>query len=114
MSDNTPDHISVSPAALRSLSRDYQNVSHRVAGLATLVSGAPERCGLPASLDGSRLAPSIAATCARWEASFSSSARAIMGLAFAADSLADAAAAHQSEQSRAFGHGFAGRVRADR
>ena len=97
------EHITASAAALLELSRNYQNISHRVSGLATLVSAAPGRACVVDCLPGSTLAPAVEKACAAWADSLSSASRAIEGLAFAADSLADATTAHQQEQSCGFG-----------
>ncbi|ALA68712.1 hypothetical protein [Corynebacterium lactis] len=97
------EHITASAAALLELSRTYQGISHRVSGLSALVSAAPERASVSGCLPGSLLASAIEKASGAWASSLSSAAHAIEGLAFAADSLADATTAHQQEQSRGFG-----------
>lgn len=95
------DYITVESSQLAALSRSYQQITHRVTGLSTIVTAAPTSAELSAGMPGARLIAAASTTCERWARSLTSISTGIDDIASAADALAANVAAHEQDQTSA-------------
>lgn len=93
------DHITVESSQLAALSRSYQQISHRVTGLSTIITMAPASAELSVGLPGARIIAAASTTCEKWARSLTSLSTSIDDIAGAADALAANVSAHETDQS---------------